>query len=248
MASRLPVTNRVSWSTRLMEGMTIVLSILAAFALDSWWDSRQVSLALDEGLAAVAEELDAARDHVAERVGVYDRVEQYLAAVVPMLAAAGDASTVEVPDTLMAALLYAPTIDPPTGALNAFLESGLLTSVQDHEVRRHLASLPSRYEDGADDELDAADYVLTRIRPALERSLSSSDFDAVLGQMDHYWNRFQPPGSWRSPLAIVHVPGNAEVRNLIASRLQMLQTTRGEVASLGRALSVTDSLVTEARR
>jgi hypothetical protein len=84
----------------------------------------------------------------------------------------------------MAAVLYAPTIDPPNGALRAFLESGLLATLEDPEARRRLASLPSEYEDGADDELDAAEYVLMRIRPALERSLSPADFEAVLGQMD----------------------------------------------------------------
>lgn len=36
----------------------------------------------------------------------------------------------EVPDTLMAAVLYAPTIDPPNGVLRAFLESGLLATLE----------------------------------------------------------------------------------------------------------------------
>lgn len=127
--------DRLSWSNRLIEGLTIVLSIIAAFVLDSWWDEHQVSLALDEGLAAVAEELDAAQGHVAERVAVYDQVEEYLTAVLHMVAVAGDGPTIAVPDTLMAAVLYAPTIDPPTGALNVFLDAGLLTSVENHEVR-----------------------------------------------------------------------------------------------------------------
>lgn len=96
--------------------------------------------------------------------------------------------------------------------------------------------------------MDAANYVLTRIRPTLERSLSSGDFDAVLGEMDHYWNLLRPSRPWHSPIAVVHVPNTAEIHNLIASRRQMLQTTRGEVADLGGALRATDSLVAEARR
>lgn len=231
-----------------MEGITIVLSIIAAFALDSWWDEHQASRALAEGLAAVSEELEAAQGHVAERVAVYDQVEKYLSAALQMVAVAGDAPTVPVPDTLMAAVLYAPTIDPPTGALNAFLASGLLTSIDDHEVRRRIASLPSWYEDGADDELDAARYVLTRIRPALEQALSSGDFSAVLSQMDHYWNLLGPADPWHSPISVVQVPNTSEIHNLIASRLQMLRITRGEVAGLGRALGAADSLVAGERR
>jgi len=136
----------------------------------------------------------------------------------------------------------------PTGTLRTFLDTGVLTSLESHEVRQRPTSLPSHYEDGADDELDAAGYVLTKIRPTLERGLSSSDFDAVLGQMDHYWNSLRPSQPWRTPSARVRVPITAELDDLIASRLQMLQTTRGKVADLEQSLAITDSLVTEARR
>jgi len=47
---------------------------------------------------------------------------------------------------------------------------------------------------------------------------------------------------------VQHVPDTAEIHTSIASRLQMLQTTRGEVAGRGGALGATDSLVTGARR
>lgn len=101
------MTNLFRWSARVLEGGTIVLSILAAFALDSWWDNRQAGIARYEGMGAVAEELAAAREHVAERLTAYDQIEQYLISVLHLMNAAGYGSTVEVPDTLMAAVLYA---------------------------------------------------------------------------------------------------------------------------------------------
>ncbi len=240
--------DRPTWSTRLLEGVTIVLSILAAFALDSWWDNRLVSQTLDDGLGAVSEELDRAAEHLAQRISVYNQVEGYLSAALDMLASEPDGSIIEVPDTLMAAVLYAPSIDPPTGALQAFLDSGLLTSVDHHEARQLIASLPSRYEDGADDELAAVEYILTRIRPMLERSLSSDDFTAVLGQMDHYWGRLRPSFPWRTPFSTVRVLKTAEIHNLVASRLQMLRLARGEVANLESTIAMTDSLLAEASR
>ena len=69
------MTDRPTVTTRVLEGVTIVLSILAAFALDSWWDNQLASRALHEGLTAVVEELDRAEQHVAGRVVAYDRVD-----------------------------------------------------------------------------------------------------------------------------------------------------------------------------
>ena len=231
------MTDRPTLTTRVLEGVTIVLSILAAFALDSWWDSHLASRELHEGLIAVVEELDRAEQHVAGRVVAYDRVDGYLTAVLDLLGAEGDGTAIEIPDTLMAAILYTPTIDPPTGALDAFLNSGLLASIANPELRDRLAALPSRYEDGGDEERDALEYTLTTVRPLMERSLFAQHFTAVLGQMDHYWYLFHPSSSWNIPVSNVRLPATPEIHNSIASRLQMLRTARGEVEGLRNVIA-----------
>jgi hypothetical protein len=230
------VTERPTVTTRVLDGVTIVLSILAAFALDSWWDSHLASRALHEGLTSVVEELDRAEQHVAARVVAYDRVDGYLAAVLDLIGAEGDGPVFEIPDTLMAAVLYTPTIDPPTGALDAFLKPGLLASIASPELRDHLAALPSRYEDGGDDERDALGYTFATVRPLLERSLLAQDFTAVLGQMGHYWSLFHPSSSWNTTVSMVRLRATPEIHNAIASRLQMLRTARGEVEALRKVI------------
>lgn len=239
------MTDRPTLTTRVLEGVTIVLSILAAFALDSWWDNHLASRALHEGLTAVVEELDRAEQHVAQRVIAYDRVDGYLTAVLNLLGAEEDGSVIEIPDTLMAAVLYTPTIDPPTGALNAFLRSGLLASIANPELRDRLATLPSRYEDGGDDERDALEYTLATVRPLLERSLFAQDFTAVLGQMDHYWNLFRPSSSWNTAVFNVRLRATPQTHNAIASRLQMLRTARGEVEGLRNVIADTAAMLHE---
>lgn len=242
MSDRRPLMNR------LFEGVTIVISILSAFALDSWWDNHLASRALEEGLTAVAEELDRAEGHLAARVGAYDRVDGYLTAVLDLLGAEGDGSVVEIPDTLMAAVLYTPTIDPPDGALSAFLQSGRLASVGDPVLRQRIAALPSRYEDGGDDERDALEYTLVTVRPMLERSLSAKDFTAVLAQMDHYWDLFRPSTHWNIPLSMVRARATGEMHNAIASRLQMIRTSRGEVEGLRREIASAATILDQRAR
>jgi hypothetical protein len=231
------VTDRTTLKTRVFEGVTIVLSILAAFALDSWWDNHVASRALHEGLTAVVEELKRSEQHVAQRVVAYDRVDGYLTAVLHLLGTEGNGSVIEIPDTLLAAVLYTPTIDPPTGALDAFLRSGLLASIANPELRDRLAALPSRYGDGSDDERDALEYTLASVRPLLERSLSAQDFLSVLRQMDHYWDLFRPSSSWATPVYSVRLRATPQAHNAIASRLQMLRIARGEVEGLRKAVS-----------
>jgi len=64
-------------------------------------------------------------------------------AVLDLFRADDDGSVIEIPDTLMAAVLYTPTIDPPTGALDAFLRSGLLASMfNNHRLLEPIGYVP----------------------------------------------------------------------------------------------------------
>ena len=194
------------WRNRLSDGITIVLSILAAFALDSWWDNYTITRNVENGIQAVAEEL----------VDVVAHLDQRLAGA-----------------------LYTPTIDPPTGALVTFIDSGLLTAVVNKELRHQIGELPSRIDDGADDELSALGYVDENVRPTLERSLSSADFSAVLRQMPHYWASFRSDVPWAEPSVSVSVFASRELHNAIASRLQMMEFARVEVRDLQQSAATT---------
>jgi hypothetical protein len=45
------MNNRIPWSRLLFEGVVVVISILVAFAIDAWWDSRKVKLLEEDFLA-----------------------------------------------------------------------------------------------------------------------------------------------------------------------------------------------------
>lgn len=227
------------WRNRLLDGVTIVLSILAAFALDSWWDNYTISRNVESGIRAVAEELVAVVAHLDQRIMAYDQAIEFLSEGLELIEATESNQVVQVPDKLMAGALYTPTIDPPTGALVAFIDSGLLAAVVNKELRHQIGELPSRIDDGADDELSALVYVDGNVRPILQRSLSSADFSAVLRQMPHYWAAFHSDVPWSEPSVSVSVLASRELHNAIASRLQMMKFAREEVRDLQHSAETT---------
>ena len=219
---------------RLSEGITIVLSILVAFALDSWWDNYTVARDVEIGIRAVSEELVDVEQHLGSRIAAYNQAIEYLSQALALIESVEQNQIVRVPDKLMAGALYTPTISPPAGALSAFLDSNLLSAVANRDLRHRIGELPSQFEDGADDELSALSYVDQNVRPTLERSLSGADFSAVLRQMPHYWDRFRDRTPWAEPSISVSVPATPELHNAIASRLQMMEFARGEIEGLHR--------------
>ena len=83
-----------------LEGIVVVFSILIAFALDAWWDERQLARETAEDLAIVEYEL-------AENIRLVqitmDTLNQVVAAnreLVAELLARPDADTIDVPDTV----------------------------------------------------------------------------------------------------------------------------------------------------
>lgn len=173
---------RSNWRNRLSEGITIVLSILVAFALDSWWDNYTVARDVEIGIRAVSEELVDVEQHLGSRIAAYNQAIEYLSQALALIESVEQNQIVRVPDKLMAGALYTPTISPPAGALSAFLDSNLLSAVANRDLRHRIGELPSQFEDGADDELSALNYVEENVRPTLERSLSGADFWRYFGR------------------------------------------------------------------
>ena len=113
------------WSRLAVEGVVIVLSILAAFAIDTWWDGRQEDRRQEALLRAIASDVRGMRDEGARVRSLWlqalDATEGVLAAGENGLTSA-DAPRV---DSILRGLVLTPTFDAPTGALDALLRSDL---------------------------------------------------------------------------------------------------------------------------
>ena len=131
----------------LVESVVVVLSILVAFALDAWWDSRGEREDLELDLVSVLEEVSATHARVVSRVVGYEQIVEGTEALLEVMDANGEAPAVVIPDTIAFLATSLPTLNPRMSALGGFISSGRLATVEDRELQAKLRELPGQLED-----------------------------------------------------------------------------------------------------
>jgi hypothetical protein len=125
------------------EFLVIVLSILAAFALDAWWDSRVEDQMVHETLHALEAELITTRQQITlER----EKLESARNAVVELLVHVSPHAPLLDPDSLevlMDLSFRVGTIELQVGSLQAILSTGILASIRNPGLARLLATWPN---------------------------------------------------------------------------------------------------------
>lgn len=170
-------TSRRNLAGRLvLESLVIIASILAAFALDTWWDGEKERREEQETLTALAAEFSAARENIVFYRGLQERILGSVAAVSDSLNAAlgrGDRMIV-LPDTLLGWAYIPPTTTVTLGTLEGLVSSGRLSIIRNRELRSALASWGFELAEVTEEEADS-------------RELTYGDFDeTVRSRMSTY--------------------------------------------------------------
>ena len=166
----------------LLEGIVIVLSILLAFALDTWWDERIERSEEIAILNNLEQEFRAAQAQFDFYYGWHERIER---AVAQTLQTAREASargsvSITVPDTAVALVYLSPTFDPRLGTLDGLLASGRLRLIRDPELRHALAGWPGLLREGTEEEEKALRHVATQLDPVFRQRM---DISGPLGML-----------------------------------------------------------------
>ena len=146
-------TNNIQWKRISAEGAAIVVSILLAFSIEAWWDDHQ-DRAEEQGI------LLGLKSEFEQNLGLNEIELTYLNAVVDSILKIFDASVArtslepEVFDELVGDLTWWQNIAYSRGAIDGLLQSGGLSLIENEELRRALASMPSRYESTTRSELN----------------------------------------------------------------------------------------------
>ena len=163
----------IPWPRILAESAAIVVSILLAFSIEAWWADRR-DRAEEQGI------LRGLKAEFEQNLGLIEIELPYRSAVVDSILKIFDASVArtslepEVLDELIGDVTWWGNVKYSRGAIDGLLQSGGLSLIENEELRRVLASMPSRYDLTTAAELNDQDTTLNVIIPYLNTHSSLS--------------------------------------------------------------------------
>jgi hypothetical protein len=216
-----------------LESFVIVGSILAAFALDTWWDNRQEREEEQETLAALRAEFLSAQVDIRWYKETEDRILGSVTLIVDSLAVAHEAGrrSVTFPDTALGLAYVPPTVSPSLGTLEGIISSGRLGLLRDPELRAALAAWEGHMDELAEEELSS-------------KAIVEGDMDRV------FRLRFSTVGLWQTAAALLaeeragqgdfsagrRVPVDTEILGVMETRRSLLVHTMTEYDTLEEEL------------
>ena len=205
---------KLPWARFGFESVLIIVSILAAFGIDSWLSARQLAAEERLLLEQLKTEFELNSQHLNERRG---QQEELIQAARKLLDVTGPESAdsrydIDSIEEDMFSLVLWWTYDPQMGVLNGIIQSGKLGVISSTELQSTLASWPAVVRDLTEDEASAVEYTDWFVREFLntqiamrniadptgvgrsqfpgeiEKLLSNRDFEnGVLGKLNLTW-------------------------------------------------------------
>jgi hypothetical protein len=176
-------SSNVPWLRLTIEAIAIVASILAAFAIDAWWQGQLEEDEAHEILVSLKDEFEGHRAALLEKeVDWTERgasMERLLHAI-----QTGETPPPAVMDTLLDDISYPGTWDPGSGARDALIASGRLELIDNLELRNRLSAWQGRVDEVRDNEQGAREMVLNIINPFLAERIP---MDRLLATTDGSW-------------------------------------------------------------
>lgn len=198
----------------LIEGLVIVASILAAFALDRWWESARARAEEQQVLEALDAEFRAAREQLETTRGLHQRILHSVKFVRGELdQAVRDGSPfVTLPDTALALLYIPPTTQLTLGTLDGLVGSARLGVIRNAELRSSLASWGGTLDELTEEEWASRQYVNTELDRAFRARMNVNPFRWVLNET---LESEQSASSSR-------VPSDVDLLGVVATRYALL--------------------------
>ena len=225
-----------------MEGLVIVVSILAAFLLDAWWADRGSRIELAQEVANVRSELQQSRQRVELEIEKLDRIAAGGDQIRQLMDADPDAPTVIVPDSLAwLATVWAPTLDVSLGAVDALIASGRLAQIGNPELRSGLAGIKGYFEDAVSCEEKATGVLYDFLYPEVFGKIDLRPVYQI--EEENVRERRYSAGVELPSHATVAYPNNLAIRNSIMDRTSWLRSGKDSMqvlmAQLDRLIALT---------
>ncbi len=138
------MAKEASWKRLALEATAIVVSILLAFAIDAWWESRIDREAEQSAIKRLILEFEYNSEEIAKskdrHQGALAATEQLLALMKPGQQGLGGSTSI---GNMLEQCLQNPTIDPRLGTTNSLIASGDLHLLRDEHLQSMLTEWPA---------------------------------------------------------------------------------------------------------
>jgi len=178
-------TRNIPWTRLGFESVLIVVSILAAFAIERWWSDRQDSIEEQTLLRQLRAEFEENASKLVEKRADHEDVRD---AGLRILSVTGPDARVEdlgigtIRDDFDK-LNSLRTFDPGTGALSAVIQSGKLDLISSDDLRTNLSAWPAHYQDLSEDEQWVIVHTIERLRPYFAEFTTMRNFSTRLSEI-----------------------------------------------------------------
>lgn len=171
-----------SWQRIIAEGVVIVASILAAFAIDAWWERRTERRQAEILVTGLRQDFEASQAHVRRWAAGNGQILRQAQAFLAELEATPAGEEITAPIAWLVAAVAAPTYSPTDATFQTALSSGQLELIEDRELRSALALWRQQLADTGEDELLIREIVVHRLVPELSSQARLGrvfDFDTM---------------------------------------------------------------------
>ena len=230
-------TQKISWKRLAVEAAAIVASILLAFAIDAWWDSRSAALQEQALLLALSDDFDAAENMLKS----VKRMHVVTAESGEKLISLGEADKIPEADRdgidLLIGMHFARAIfSPPMGTVESVMGSGRIDLIANQELLAELTQWSSVVSRLQILEIEAREHFYDRIYPYLAERLNLKDLDKGYPQFleSFPWEQAQTDAfllvSDQEFLNIVYV--HWVIKTNILAAIERVEASLGRIRSL----------------
>ena len=160
---------KIPWKRLSVEAAAIVASILLAFAIDAWWNKLQSDRAVGEVLKVIRSEMQFNVDALAKSIIHHQEI----------VAAIETAQSNGTADGLTEkAVINVEVFEPSTGALDTLVATGLISDIDDTDLRISLGAFARLAQDLNERESRAVEF-----RDAARRRIAEIG-DPIWNQVD----------------------------------------------------------------
>ncbi|MCA6073280.1 hypothetical protein [Fulvivirga sedimenti] len=207
------------WRYFLREIFIVIVGILIAFILNSWWQNLREQKSLTVIRQNLREEVRFNQDELSGTLIIHRVAASNALKLLEAFKAGSNEVTMQ--DTVYYAMLICATFDPADGNINSILNSGKLDLIDDNELIKSLTTWNRMKLDAIEDESAGFSLVEDQLYPFLRTRIDLASHEERLWSRVGDGIRFEISGQ------PVTIENSLELRNMIAQRYARLKIIIG---------------------